>query len=227
MYRYVVWIKKMNSNNGTTYFGCDNVADLQGNSYFNPYFWYGDLPQLNRWYLLVGFIHGSGDNSTENYGGIYDGISGEKVLGITDFKFKTNSTTSIHRSYLFYDPNINDQQYFYAPRVDVVDGNEPTIKVLLEGAKGNLSYFPGNVGIGTTTPTEKLSVNGKIRAKEIKVEANNWPDYVFKENYNLPSLEKIESFIIENKHLPDIPSVKEVEENGISLGKMNALLLKR
>ncbi len=31
------------------------------------------------------------------------------------------------------------------------------------------SYYMGNVGIGTTTPREKLSVNGNIRAKEVKV----------------------------------------------------------
>ncbi|MCH5718210.1 hypothetical protein [Niabella hibiscisoli] len=41
----------------------------------------------------------------------------------------------------------------------------------------------GNVGIGTTNPTEKLSVNGNIRARQIKVETANWPDYVFASNY--------------------------------------------
>ncbi|RZK65352.1 MAG: hypothetical protein EOO92_26450, partial [Pedobacter sp.] len=41
----------------------------------------------------------------------------------------------------------------------------------------------GNVGIGTTTPTTKLAVNGGIKAREIKVESANWPDYVFNENY--------------------------------------------
>ncbi|MEQ9404097.1 MAG: hypothetical protein RIM99_10950 [Cyclobacteriaceae bacterium] len=85
----------------------------------------------------------------------------------------------------------------------------------------------GNVGIGTTTPTEKLEVNGTIRSKEVKVEASPWPDYVFADNYELPSLEAIEKFIKSNNHLPEVPSAKEVEENGIALGEMNALLLKK
>jgi hypothetical protein len=86
----------------------------------------------------------------------------------------------------------------------------------------------GNVGIGTTTPREKLSVNGKIRAREVKVEPiNNWPDYVFDEGYKPLSLYEIETFIKKHKHLPEVPSAKEVGENGLELGEMNRLLLKK
>jgi uncharacterized protein YaiE (UPF0345 family) len=85
----------------------------------------------------------------------------------------------------------------------------------------------GDFGIGTTTPKEKLSVNGKIRAHEIKVEATNWPDYVFEEGYNVGTLTGLESYIKANKHLPEIPSAKEAETNGVELGEMNKLLLKK
>ena len=90
-----------------------------------------------------------------------------------------------------------------------------------------LNPVAGNVGIGTTTPKEKLSVNGNIRAKEIKVETANWPDYVFAKDYALPSLKETEQHIQEKGHLPGIPSAQEVKSNGVDLGELNAKLLKK
>ena len=85
----------------------------------------------------------------------------------------------------------------------------------------------GDVGIGTTTPREKLSVNGNIRSKEIKVDAENWPDFVFTKDYKKLSLSDLEAYIQQNKHLPGMPSAAEVEKNGIALGEMNKVLLQR
>jgi len=79
---------------------------------------------------------------------------------------------------------------------------------------------PGNVGIGITNPAERLAVNGIIRAREIKVEASNWPDYVFEEGYQVGTLQKLESYIKANKHLPGMPNAKEVETNGIAVSEM-------
>ncbi len=78
----------------------------------------------------------------------------------------------------------------------------------------------GNIGIGITNPTEKLSVNGKIKAKEVKVEATGWPDYVFDEGYSVETLEGVEGYIKKNKHLPGMPAAKEIENNGLALGEM-------
>ncbi len=85
----------------------------------------------------------------------------------------------------------------------------------------------GNLGIGIATPTEKLAVNGNIRAKEIKVEAANWPDYVFADDYQLPALDETEAYIKANRRLPGMPSAEEVESDGISLGEMNRKLLEK
>ncbi|SFW76987.1 hypothetical protein SAMN02927921_04182 [Sinomicrobium oceani] len=85
----------------------------------------------------------------------------------------------------------------------------------------------GSVGIGTLNPGSwKLAVNGNIRAKEIKVETG-WSDFVFEEDYDLPTLEEVEAHIKEKGHLKDIPSAREVKENGVLLGEMDAKLLQK
>jgi hypothetical protein len=90
-----------------------------------------------------------------------------------------------------------------------------------------MSIVNGNVGIGTPTPSTKLAVNGNIRAREVKVETINWPDYVFTKDYQLPTLQETETHIKEKGHLPGIPSAAEVKANGIDLGDMNAKLLQK
>jgi hypothetical protein len=85
----------------------------------------------------------------------------------------------------------------------------------------------GNVGIGTTNPAEKLSVNGKIRAREVIVETAGWSDYVFADDYKLQSLSDVEVQIKTTKHLPGVPSAQEVTEKGVSVGDMQAILLSK
>lgn len=91
----------------------------------------------------------------------------------------------------------------------------------------HIFYNQGNVGIGINNPDSKLSVNGDIRAKEVKVETVNWPDYVFSENYNLPSLSQVKDHIKKKGHLINIPSAQIIEKKEIELGEMNRLLLEK
>jgi hypothetical protein len=85
----------------------------------------------------------------------------------------------------------------------------------------------GYVGIGTTAPTERFTVNGKIKANEIRVDGAGAPDYVFEEGYKIGTLEEVDRYIKINKHLPEIPSAKELERDGMAIGEMNKLLLKK
>ena len=93
----------------------------------------------------------------------------------------------------------------------------------------------GNVGIGVlNVPTAyKLAVGGAILAEKISVRLRdgqgNWlvPDYVFKKDYKLPLLKDVETYVNANSHLPEVPSEKEINRDGIDVAQMNLLLLKK
>ncbi|MEC7265769.1 MAG: hypothetical protein VXW38_18665 [Bacteroidota bacterium] len=109
-------------------------------------------------------------------------------------------------------------------------GGSPSSRIgfQIDGSSKMSIYNNGSVAIGTgSTGTHKLAVEGSIGAREIKVEVGTWSDYVFNEGYDLPTLEEVETYIKEKGHLINIPSAKEVEENGIELGEMNKLLLEK
>jgi hypothetical protein len=85
----------------------------------------------------------------------------------------------------------------------------------------------GNVGIGTATPTNQLAVNGSIKAREVIVTANNWPDYVFDPAYRLAPLRDVQAFIAENGHLARGALGAKVAQDGVPLGELGATLLRK
>ncbi|WP_281228765.1 DUF6443 domain-containing protein [Flavobacterium aquiphilum] len=132
-YQYAVWVKRTGGQNGITYHGTQNVVNLDGSANSNPYFWVGNLPALDTWYLMVGMIHPS--TYTGGYSGIsgvYD-IAGNKVISGTDFKWSSTTVNSYFRSYLYYATDTNVSQYFYCPVLQKVDGNQASILGLTKG----------------------------------------------------------------------------------------------
>ncbi len=106
--------------------------------------------------------------------------------------------------------------------------------------QGEKVVVEGNLGIGTTIPDEKLTVNGKIHTQEVRVDLlapMTAPDYVFEKyftgtsklnpSYEMPTLEEVEAFTKANNHLPEIPSAQEMKNNGIQLKEMNLKLLQK
>lgn len=87
----------------------------------------------------------------------------------------------------------------------------------------NDAYF----GLGTDAPLCKLDVRGTIRANEILVNTVSGADFVFDKDYKLRPLSEVKRFIQSNRHLPEIPTAKEMLEDGVSLDKLVIQLLQK
>jgi hypothetical protein len=87
----------------------------------------------------------------------------------------------------------------------------------------------GNMGIGTTTPTERLHVVGniKVTGNVLAGASENIPDYVFEPDYKLMSLKQLGSFITQEKHLPNIPSALEMKDKDVNLNEFQMKLLEK
>lgn len=150
---------------------------------------------------------------------------------------------------------IDDTRYESAIRARFIEGNGSCLELGNFGGDVNsfnstISVMPsGRVGIGVTNPEAALHVDGRVLSNELKVTALNakdvnvegyvetttlkingdvpTSDYVFEPDYDLRSLEEVETFVKENKHLPEVPSAAEFKENGYSVGQMDDILLRK
>lgn len=143
-YRFTVWVKRTGSLNGTTYHGTANVYNLNGSNNTNPYFWNGDLPQLNTWYLMVGVVHPHDYPhvaTDTGISGVYD-VNGNKVIDGLEFKWRSNKTTSRLRNYLYYTTDTNVRQYFWSPLVQQINGSDLTIDEIVNSTTPVISSAP-------------------------------------------------------------------------------------
>ena len=125
----------------------------------------------------------------------------------------------------------------------VIDDNEILARdngretdMFIQRDSGNVLFCSleyGGVGIGITDGQflangYMLSVDGKIVAEEMRIQnSDNWPDYVFAEQYDLMSLEELKQSITIHRHLPNIPSAKEVADEGILIGDMQKRMMEK
>lgn len=124
-------------------------------------------------------------------------------------------------------------QWDHSP-VDIYHDGQNIFKVVQNGGI-EINHLGNNTQIGAHpivvnydgAKILQLESNGLLRAREIMVDLDNWPDYVFEKEYKLLSTDELRSYIDEHQHLPNVPSAREVEEEGVGLGELNKKLLEK
>lgn len=148
-YRYSVWVRRHTSGTGGTFYMGMNpnpIRNDNGSSQGNPYFTYPSISTLthNQWYLVVAhvFYAGYGGGRHPKSGWYENGtkISDKSYgnCGDQDTRWSETTTTAQHRTYHYYTTNTSSGLEFAYPRIDKIDGNEPTIEQLL--FKGESSF---------------------------------------------------------------------------------------
>ena len=135
------------------------------------------------------------------------GVKKELTVG-GNMKFTSNSEQIV---------SINKELIFQI-------GNKEGANFSIETPLGNKVFHAtlrGDVGIGTSNPEEKLQVVGKIKAESFVADAAEFPDYVFRNDYDLMSIDEVKKFTQKNKHLPGMPSEKEVKKKGLDIKKVS------
>lgn len=138
MYRFSTFVRRKTIGSGSFYLGTHGYPDAvlsrsSGAADSNPYFsatgWWGNA---NQWYLVVGYVWpaSSGTGAAMADSGTYT-LDGVKVSSSSDYVWQPTTTSSNHRSYLYYSTDTTTNQQWYQPRVDIVNGTEPTIGELL------------------------------------------------------------------------------------------------
>ena len=109
----------------------DNVKIMQLET--NAYFVSGDLPEVDKWYLAVGYVQGRNDTDYTDRGAVYDGETGNRVAGCGNFMWYDESTYVKNRVYMFYSDDDPEQiQHAFGPRFEEIS-NAPHINSLLGG----------------------------------------------------------------------------------------------
>lgn len=157
--------------------------------------------------------------------------------------YKNHKDQEIFKLMHFDNDEVKDKTFIQIPRPDskMVIGDysgyleEQGHKFIVKDGSAMIEngiFTNGRIAIGTVEedPGYALTVKGKIHVQEVKVDLKGvlqMPDYVFKSDYDLKSLEEVEAHIKKEGHLPNIPSAEEVVKEGLNLKEMNLKLLEK
>jgi len=190
---------------------------------------------------LQGVYHGNstGANNTaigQNAGSVITTGDNNIFLGTDAGTATSTGISNVYIGKTAGGSNNGNRNVFIGDIAGSTETNASNKLIIGTQENANLIYgdFSTNqIAIGTKTfysganGPYMLSVKGKIACQELKVDLNNWSDFVFNSDYKLRSLGDVEAYVKANKHLPEVPSAKEVEANGVSVGEMQATMMQK
>ena len=135
---------------------------------------------------------------------------------------------STNNKWIFHNPNDNRKMLFLAPR-NSSNTNWDWSKQTIFNDNGEV-YFRNRVGIGNSIEGlggYELVVSGDVLVRTIRTSTLNGADFVFEEDYALPSLADVESYIKTHNHLPEVSSADEMKAEGIELSSFSIKLLQK
>ena len=178
MYRFSVWIRCFGGNaSGSFYLGTSNVAYVAGANEDNPYFVSAarNLLPDSQWVLVVGYVFPSGYSGAQEYrGGVYRASDGVKFLNGTDYRWRPGAIWTYHRTYQYYTNQANNYQDFYDPRVELMDGSEPSLDALLAGGKAYAASLTSTWSGVSSRPANLSGLSGSeaIQNSQIFISSN-------------------------------------------------------
>ncbi|SDP94770.1 hypothetical protein SAMN05428975_3992 [Mucilaginibacter sp. OK268] len=229
---------------GITYaqYTVDNVGSTQ-----RPFYLVGSLPPDdlgNYQKLQIDVLGGGWGNNTLGVTTYYVGNRG----GLTIHQTTQGSGATSFGIKAYANPNGNTDIYIIItqdyPAISIksfkLPSNNGQLQAIVQQAPIGTDVTPvllpvmitdanGNIALNTyDSKGYKFAVNGSAIATSMTVKLNSaWPDYVFKKDYQLPSLSDVKAYIDQNQHLPEIPSEQQIAKEGLNLGEMNKLLMKK
>jgi hypothetical protein len=153
-----------------------------------------------------------------------------KAAGL-QFKFDGQNNRMIAGNSLFI--NLADSKYGTFSVTSTTDNgiyvrtNSSTKYGISVQVKNSESTVFESTFSGETEPHFKVTGNGRVYARRYITTLDPFPDYVFANDYNLMSYSELRNFINTKKHLPNMPTAIEIEENGADLGEINRVLVEK
>lgn len=184
-YRFAMFHRRTGATNGSAYtmIRCGGGSNLlydvgTGTGATEVYPYAGDYGINSGWVVIIGYVFGSAHAGTENIGGIYDLSTGAKLLQTNSFK-PNSACTSIQASSFFQDAAVGSRLYQTKPRIDLIDGSEPPLALLLASLATFTASYSEKIVTGAAGETNFIYVQ---TSQPAMTTGDFWIDYSSGEN---------------------------------------------